>query len=162
MLVRTVAFVAALVVGSLFEYVAHRAMHKRWALGRRHAEHHRVGTGQGMLGEFRDYLFGLPLIGWLGFLYSVEAGIAFVAGAVVYAAIAAYAHQVNHERPELVFWLPRPVHHVHHAHRMWFHNFGITVDVWDRVAGTYKPVDWQPERRPGDRALREYGRIKWY
>ena len=156
------AFLAALVVGSFFEYAGHRLMHRRWVLGRRHAEHHRVGLGQGVLGEFRDYLMALPVVGWLGFLYSVQAGIAFAAGAAVYAFIAAYCHQVNHERPELVFWMPRPVHHIHHSHRLWHHNFGIAVDVWDRVAGTYKAVEWKPERRAGGRAPREYLRVKWY
>ena len=99
MLVTVLAVLSALVVSSLVEYWGHRLMHQRWMLGRRHAEHHRVGTGQGVLGEFRDYLGAVPIIGWLGFLYSVQAGIAFLAGAVLFGFFAAYSHQINHERP---------------------------------------------------------------
>jgi sterol desaturase/sphingolipid hydroxylase (fatty acid hydroxylase superfamily) len=162
MLVPVLSLLAALVVGSLVEYWAHRLMHKRWVLGRRHAEHHRVGTGQGVLGEFRDYLGAVPVIGWLGFLSSVQAGIWFMVGAVLFAAFAAYSHQVNHERPELLFWMPRPLHHQHHAHKLWFHNFAISVDVWDRVFGTYKPIEWRPARRPFDHAMAEFLQVKWH
>ncbi|HOC16786.1 MAG TPA: sterol desaturase family protein [Vicinamibacterales bacterium] len=160
-MVAVVAFAAALVVGSFFEYVVHRLMHLRWVLGDRHLQHHRKGWGQGVLGEFRDYLYGVPVIGWLGFPHSVEAGIGFAAGCVAYAFFAGYSHQLNHERPELVFWLPRPVHHLHHAHRQWKQNFGIGVDIWDRLFGTYQVVEWKPERRPFDHPLREFGRIWW-
>src|SRR5512139_3923860 len=103
MIAPALAFAAALVVGSLAEYWAHRLMHKRWVLGRRHAEHHRLGTGQGVLGEFRDYLGAVLIVGWVGFLDSVPAGIGFLAGSVAFAVFAAYSHQVNHERPELIF-----------------------------------------------------------
>ena len=161
MVVPVLAFLSALVVASFFEYVVHRLMHRRWVLGQRHLQHHANGWGQGVLGEFRDYLFGLPVVGWLGFLHSVQAGIAFAAGAVLYAFFAAYSHQLNHERPELVFWLPRPVHYLHHAHKLWRHNFGIAVDVWDRVFGTYKPIEWRPERRAFDHAPRAFVQIAW-
>ncbi len=162
MLVTVLAVLSALVVSSLVEYWGHRLMHQRWMLGRRHAEHHRVGTGQGVLGEFRDYLGAVPIIGWLGFLYSVQAGMAFLAGAVFFGFFAAYSHQINHERPELLFWMPRPLHHQHHVHKLWFHNFAISVDVWDRVFGTYKPIEWRPARRPFDHPLGAFCRIKWY
>ncbi len=114
-MVPVLAFVAALVVGSFLEYLGHRLMHLRWVLGHRHIQHHVRGWGQGVLGEFRDYLYGLPVVGWFGFLHSVEAGVAFAVGTLVYAFFAGYSHQLNHERPELVFWMPRPVHHLHHA-----------------------------------------------
>ena len=65
-------------------------------------------------------------------------------GAVGYAAFAAYAHQVQHERPELVFWMPVPVHTVHHVYQQWRKNFGIGVDWWDRAVGTYEKTDWVP------------------
>src|SRR5262249_62284977 len=107
------AFLIAVVVGTFVEYWGHRLMH--WFLLRKkRAEHHRAGWGQGWLGEFFDYLVGtLPILA-LGFLYSVEAGVGFLAGGLVYAAWAAYSHQLQHERPELCFWLPRPVHYLHH------------------------------------------------
>jgi sterol desaturase/sphingolipid hydroxylase (fatty acid hydroxylase superfamily) len=162
MMVAALAFVCALVLGSLVEYLAHRLMHKRWVLGRRHADHHRDGTGQGVLGEFLDYLLGAPLVGWMGFLHSVRAGIAYLCGTVVFAAFAAYSHQINHERPELLFWMRRPLHYQHHVHKLWFHNFAISVDVWDRVFGTYKPIEWRRERRAFQHPLRAFLQIKWH
>jgi sterol desaturase/sphingolipid hydroxylase (fatty acid hydroxylase superfamily) len=68
---------------------------------------------------------------------------------------------VQHDNPELIFWLPRPVHYLHHSHKMWHHNFGITVDFWDRIFGTYKPVEWSPSRRPLQYPLKSYLQIKW-
>jgi sterol desaturase/sphingolipid hydroxylase (fatty acid hydroxylase superfamily) len=156
-----VAFVIALLVGTLVEYVVHRLMHAGKLLHQKHAEHHAEGTGQGWLGEFGDYF--LPSLGliWVGFLFSTGAGIGFAAGCTFYASLAAYAHQVQHDNPELIFWLPRPVHYLHHSHKMWHHNFGITVDFWDRIFGTYKPVEWSPSRRPLQYPLKSYLQIKW-
>ncbi|MBW3540681.1 MAG: arylsulfatase [Planctomycetes bacterium] len=45
---------------------------------------------------------------------------------------------------------------------MWKHNFGILVDVWDRVFGTYQVVEWKPEKRPFQHPLRNFFRIKWF
>lgn len=151
----------ALFAASLGEYWVHRFMHRSWLLGRKHLAHHRDGWGQGWLGEFRDYWSGSLLVMWAGFVYSVPAGIGFAAGVTLYAAAAAYAHQLQHERPELCFWLPRPVHYLHHRHRMWRHNFGIALDVWDRVFGTYRPVEWRPAQPFHTCALRDFLRISW-
>jgi hypothetical protein len=156
------SFLIAVFVATLVEYWVHRLMHLRCVLGRKHAEHHRDGWGQGVFGEFFDYSLGTLPILWIGFLYSVPAGIGFATGGIVYAVFAAYSHQVQHERPELVFWLKRPVHHLHHKHHMWHHNFGISLDVWDRVFGTYKTVEWNPERRPRDFPLRSFYQIHWF
>jgi sterol desaturase/sphingolipid hydroxylase (fatty acid hydroxylase superfamily) len=155
-------FVAALLVGTLAEYVMHRLMHAGKVLHKVHAKHHQTAQGQGWLGEFRDYF--LPSIPILpaGFLYSVDAGIGFVIGGTIYAMWAAYAHQVQHEKPELVFWLRQPVHHLHHHHKMWHHNFGISVSIWDHVFRTYKKCEWAPAKRPLQHPLSSYFRIKWY
>jgi sterol desaturase/sphingolipid hydroxylase (fatty acid hydroxylase superfamily) len=98
----------------------------------------------------------------VGFLHSFEAGIGFLAGGLFYAAWAAYSHQLQHERPELCFWLRRPVHYLHHHHHLWHHNFGISVSFWDHVFGTYKKVDWQPPPRPERLSPLMYLRIKWF
>ena len=45
---------------------------------------------------------------------------------------------------------------------MWRHNFGISLDIWDRLFATYKPVDWQPERRARDYPLKSFVDITWY
>jgi sterol desaturase/sphingolipid hydroxylase (fatty acid hydroxylase superfamily) len=158
MLEGSCAFVIAVVFGTLVEYWGHRCMHS-WLLRKKHAEHHRDGWGQGWLGEFFDYFVGTVWFMPLGFLYSLEAGIGFAAGGLCYAAFAAYSHQLQHERPELCFWLKRPVHHLHHRHHMWHSNFGISLDLWDRVFGTYKQVEWNPERKPYP--LWSYFQIKW-
>lgn len=159
MLVGLCAFVMALVLGTLVEYWGHRFMHS-WLLKKKHALHHRDGWGQGWLGEFFDYVVGTVwLLPW-GFLYSLEAGIGFLAGGLCYAVFAAYSHQLQHERPELCFWLKRPVHYLHHQHHMWHYNFGISLDLWDRVFGTYKQVEWNPERKRYP--LRSYLQIKWF
>ena len=154
------AFLLALFVGTLVEYWGHRAMHS-WLLKKKHALHHRDQAGQGWLGEFVDYFVGSAFLLWVGFLYSAEAGIAFAVGGVVYAMWAAYSHQLQHEQPDLCFWLRRPVHHLHHQEHMWHHNFGISLDLWDRVFGTYKLVEWRPTRRLRDVPLRTYLQIKW-
>jgi sterol desaturase/sphingolipid hydroxylase (fatty acid hydroxylase superfamily) len=156
------AFAAALVIGSLVEYVVHRLMHSRWFLGQKHAEHHKDGWGQGWAGEFWDYLLGGLVLLWWGFLYSIPVGVGWLSGLLVFAALAAYAHQLQHERPELCFWLKRPVHYLHHKHHMWRHNFGISMDIWDRLFGTYKVVDWAPEKRPFQYPLKSFFQIKWF
>lgn len=160
-MVPTLSFLASLVVGSLMEYFGHRLMHLRLVLGKRHAEHHRTSQGQGFVGEFRDYLIALPVVGWIGFLLSTPAGIAWAAGSVLYGAFAAYSHQVQHERPELVVWMPRPNHHLHHRHNLWRHNFGISLDVWDRVFGTYREFDWTPDPAAVPRSWRDFLAIRW-
>ncbi len=152
----------AFIVGTLAEYVFHRLMHAGKVLGKLHVDHHKDGSGQGWFGEFRDYFLPSVVVLWVGFLYSVAAGIGIVVGGTLYGMLAAYAHQVQHERPELVFWLPRPVHYLHHKHKMWHHNFGILIDVWDRVFGTYRAEEWNPERRPFQHRPREFFQIKWF
>jgi len=155
-----IAFLIALPTASLVEYWGHRAMHS-WLRRKKHAEHHRDNESQGWLGEFWDYFVGgLPLL-WLGFLFSMEAGFGLAAGGMVYICWAAYCHQIQHEKPEVVFWLRRPVHYLHHRDRMWKHNFGISTAVWDKVFGTYKAAEWKPEKRPRDYPWWSLFHIKW-
>jgi sterol desaturase/sphingolipid hydroxylase (fatty acid hydroxylase superfamily) len=151
----------AVLVGSLAEYAVHRLMHAGRVLKKRHAKHHRNLAGQGWWGEFTDYVVPGIAILWVGFLYSVPAGIGFAVGSVTYAAFAAYAHQLQHENPDLVFWLPRPVHYLHHRDNMWRSNFGISLDLWDRVFATYRVVEWRPEHPPHGYPLRRYLDIRW-
>lgn len=161
-LVLLIALLLAMLVGSLVEYLVHRLMHARIVLGQKHLEHHREGTGQGWWGEFLDYFLpSIPFL-WLGFLDSVPAGIGWVLGIFFYACIAAYAHQVQHDNPDLVFWLKKPVHHLHHKGKMWHNNFGITLSLWDKVFGTYQDLDWEPEKERGHFRLSHYFRIRWF
>ena len=104
------------------------------------------------------FMIGCWLIAWL--LLDIPGfGIGMIAGGSFYAAFAAYAHQVQHERPELTIWMRRPVHYIHHVHSMWHHNYGISFDLWDRVFGTYKYVEWRPARPV---RLLDFFRIHWY
>jgi len=161
------AFLGTLVVGSFVEYVVHRLMHRRIVLGKVHADHHVAQIGQGWFKEFLAYFIPvIPVIvvlsivnyflGW----YWMGAGEAL--GGLIFSGFAAYAHQVQHEHPELAFWMPRPVHHIHHAHNMWHHNFGITSDIWDRIFGTYKYVDWRPERSWRQIRPWHFFQIQWF
>jgi sterol desaturase/sphingolipid hydroxylase (fatty acid hydroxylase superfamily) len=83
------------------------------------------------------------------------------AGSFAYAAFAAYAHQIQHEWPELVFWMHPPVHTVHHNYEMWKKNFGIGVDVWDKIFGTYERVEWRRDPARARQRWRDFVRIKW-
>ena len=59
---------------------------------------------------------------------------------ITHAIFAAWCHQAQHEDPRLVRWLSRtPIHFVHHTLNQTRHNFGISVDWWDHVFGTYEP-----------------------
>jgi sterol desaturase/sphingolipid hydroxylase (fatty acid hydroxylase superfamily) len=158
----TLAFLFAFFIGTLIEYGVHRLMHAGKFLHKKHAKHHQAAQGQGWLGEFKDYFLPGVAIIWAGFLFSWAAGIGFAFGCFAYACLAAYAHQLQHENPDLVFWLPRPVHHLHHNNRMWHHNFGILVDFWDRVFGTYKKVDYEPRKKRSEYTFSSYFKIRWF
>lgn len=112
------------VLSSFVEYWGHRLMHTGRVLRAKHAEHHKIGWGQGWIWEFRDYALPSLPFAWLGFLWSFPFGVGFAMGAVAYAALAAYAHQLQHERPNALFWLKQPVHAVHHYHQEWHHYSG--------------------------------------
>lgn len=156
-LVFSICFVLAFVLASLVEYWVHRLMHgsPKLKISEKHRNHHRDGTGQGVLWEFLDYVKGTILAMCLMFFVSPIAGAGWLLGALVFAAFSSYAHQLQHDNPTRCFWMKMPVHYVHHKYGMWHHNFGLAVDWWDHVFGTYKAVDWlteeelsQPERGP--------------
>lgn len=153
-------FAIAFVLASLVEYWVHRLMHKPYKLGERHRDHHRRNEGQGVIWEFFDYLKGTILIMGLLFFVSIEAGIGWFLGGLVYAAFSSYAHQLQHENPTKCFWMKMPVHYVHHKYGMWHHNFGLAVDWWDHVFGTYKLVDWLTEQELSQ-PERGYLELRW-
>ena len=135
------AALSAVFLGTLAEYFVHRLMHWGILYPEGHKYHHESNDPRTYLSDFFDYGTGAVLIGWLGFLISFPAGIGWALGAFAYAALASYAHQLQHANAEMVFWMPRPVHRLHHAYDMTGHNFGILVDWWDRLFGTYRPVE---------------------
>ena len=139
-----IAFTLAFVLASLVEYWLHRLMHKPGdgKLKVRHRDHHKRNEGQGVLWEFRDYVKGSLIAMALPFAIALPIGLGWFLGALSFAAFSAYAHQLQHENPMKCFWMAMPVHYVHHKYGMWHHNFGLAVDWWDHIFGTYKKVEW--------------------
>jgi sterol desaturase/sphingolipid hydroxylase (fatty acid hydroxylase superfamily) len=146
-LIVSLCFITAFVLASLAEYWVHRLMHspRKTKIGERHLDHHRRNDAQGVLWEFLDYVKGTVIAMGLMFFVSWQAGLAWFLGALSFAAFSAYAHQLQHENPTKCFWMKMPVHYVHHKYGMWHHNFGLAVDWWDHVFGTYKAMDWLDE-----------------
>lgn len=153
--------VTGMVVGTLMEYVVHRLMHWGILYPEGHRYHHATGDPRTYLQDLLDYGMGGVLFGWVGFLISTPLGIGGAIGAAIYVVLASYAHQLQHADASLVFWMRRPVHRLHHDLDMIDRNFGILVDWWDRLFGTYAPVE-HPRRRAAyaDR-LRGYFAIPW-
>jgi sterol desaturase/sphingolipid hydroxylase (fatty acid hydroxylase superfamily) len=154
-------FTGAFVFASFVEYWIHRLMHVSHRVGERHRDHHRRNEGQGVIWEFCDYVKGSSIAMFIMFFFSWEAGIGWLLGALVYAAFSAYAHQLQHENPLKCFWMKMPVHYVHHKYGMWEHNFGLAVDWWDHVFGTYKPVEWITAEEL-ELAQRSYLQLRWW
>jgi sterol desaturase/sphingolipid hydroxylase (fatty acid hydroxylase superfamily) len=161
MTVMAACFIGAFIFASFVEYWMHRLMHVSKKIGQRHLDHHRRGDGQGVIPEFKDYVKGSAIAMGAAFLFSIQAGVGWLLGALVYAAFSAYAHQLQHENPRKCFWMKMPVHYVHHKYGMWHHNFGLAVDWWDHVFHTYKPVDWLTEEEL-QRPEQGYFQLRWW
>lgn len=154
-------FAIAFVFASLVEYWVHRLMHKPIRFGERHRDHHRRNEGQGVLWEFRDYVKSTLFVMIPMFVISLPVGIGWTLGGLVYAAFSSYAHQLQHENPTKCFWMKMPVHYVHHKYNMWHHNFGLAVDWWDHIFGTYKLVEW-PTEAELNQPTRNYLQLRWW
>jgi sterol desaturase/sphingolipid hydroxylase (fatty acid hydroxylase superfamily) len=162
MLFLTACFLAAFVFASFLEYWLHRLMHTVPNFGRDivpHYEHHRENTAHGVLREFKEYSMVVPLF-FSTFFISAPVGISSVTGSVVYAAFSAYAHQLQHECPVKCVWLDMPIHYVHHKYNQWDCNFGLAVDCWDKLFGTYQVQDWLTEEEL-EKPHKDYWQIKW-
>lgn len=156
-------FIVAFVFSSLAEYWVHRLMHAdpKLKISERHRDHHRRNDAQGVIWEFLDYIKGTFIGMLLLFLFSWQAGLGWLLGALAYALFSAYAHQLQHENPTKCFWMKMPVHYVHHKYGMWHHNFGLGVDWWDHVFGTYKAVDWLTEEETSQ-PDRSHLALRWW
>lgn len=157
-------FGLGLIFSSFVEYAVHRLMHWRVMLGKVHTRHHKHGAGDGAVWEWLYYIAGAgpaaAAIAFFGYLLGIETfAFGFAIGGIAYGTFSAYAHQLQHDRPELVFWMPMPVHYMHHRHQQWRENFGIGTDVWDRLFGTYRRMPFTPERSCG--SIVNYLQIKW-
>ncbi len=94
--VGVICFLGSFILGSLVEYWLHRLMHVSPKIGKRHRDHHRRNEGQGVVWEFRDYIVGSFVVMCMMFFISWAAGIGWFLGGLVFAAFAAYAHQLQH------------------------------------------------------------------
>ena len=159
-----IAALCALLLGTLAEYFIHRAMHWGIIYPEGHRWHHKSNESRTFFLDVLDYGAGAgaAIFCWVGFMVSISAGIGWAAGAFAYVALSSYAHQLQHARPALVFWMPRPVHALHHAHNMTEHNFGGLVDWWDRLLGTYRPVGQLRRRSRKGQRLKDYMAIPWF
>jgi sterol desaturase/sphingolipid hydroxylase (fatty acid hydroxylase superfamily) len=155
------AGLCALAIATLAEYFIHRSMHWGFLYRHGHQRHHARNESRTFLHDFLDYGTGAALFGWVGFVVSIPAGAGTLLGAFVYAGLASYAHQLHHANADLVWWMQQPVHRLHHAHDMTAHNFGILVDWWDRIFGTYRPTEWQQSPSKGHLRLKNYIMIPW-
>ena len=106
-----------------------------------HYGHHRSNTTKGFFGDFLDFSL-VSLLVLPAFLVSFYFGAIMLSGTVAFAAFASYAHQVQHYNPEKCFWLKMPIHYVHHRDNQWNSNFGLAIDWWDIIFGTYESVEW--------------------
>lgn len=161
-MVAIASFIGAFVFASFVEYWIHRLMHlKPQGVGKRHLDHHRRGEGQGVVWEFFDYVKGSAIAMLIPLFFSLEAGVGWMLGALAFAAFSAYAHQLQHENPVKCGWMKMPVHYVHHKYGQWHHNFGLGVDWWDHLFGTYKATDWLSE---DELALSKkgYAELRWW
>jgi sterol desaturase/sphingolipid hydroxylase (fatty acid hydroxylase superfamily) len=144
-----IGFLVGGMLASLAEYWVHVLMHRRIFLGRTHMNHHREPEDESWFKQFAYYVLGgaLPWAIVIAVCWSLEVlplGVGVAVGGLTWSAWVAYAHTLQHYRPELVFWMKLPVHHLHHEYETSHHNFGLSVDWWDRVFGTYKPLTWKP------------------
>ncbi|MFM2303536.1 MAG: hypothetical protein RLZZ135_945, partial [Cyanobacteriota bacterium] len=106
-----------------------------------HYGHHRSNTTKGFVGDFLDFSL-VSLLVLPAFLISLSVGLIMISGTVAFAAFASYAHQIQHHNPDKCFWMKMPIHYIHHKNNQWDSNFGLAIDWWDIVFGTYKSVEW--------------------
>ncbi|MCC0176027.1 sterol desaturase family protein [Waterburya agarophytonicola K14] len=135
-------FIFAFIFGSFLEYWVHRLMHVSPWFGSKitaHYGHHRSNTTKGFWGDFLDFSL-VALLVLPAFFISISIGIIVFSGTLSFAAFASYAHQIQHYTPGKCFWMNMPIHYVHHQHNQWDSNFGLAIDWWDRLFGTYQPV----------------------
>lgn len=164
MLVLLGVFISAIAFASFMEYWLHRLMHMYPRFGRDiipHYNHHKQNSAQGVLPEFQDYSMVVP-IAFLAFFISVPVGITFTLGNLLYAIFSAYAHQLQHENPTKCFWMKMPVHYVHHKYNQWHHNFGLAVDWWDKIFGTYQEMDWLSDQELEMAVDKGQLQVKWW
>lgn len=134
-------FILAVILSSLIEYWLHRLMHVFPWFGflTSHYKHHDEESF-GVLKDFKSYspvvLVFVPM-----FLISSSAIVGAILGGLTFAGFAAYTHKLQHENPTRCFWMKVPIHTLHHRYSCRC-NYGLSIDLWDRVFGTYRAYPW--------------------
>jgi sterol desaturase/sphingolipid hydroxylase (fatty acid hydroxylase superfamily) len=155
------AAIAAVTLGTFLEYFVHRAMHWGLLYPEGHRWHHESNDSRTFVRDVCDYGAGAAALSWIGFLVSSTSGLGWLLGALAYTLLASYAHQIQHANPDLVFWMKRPVHRLHHDAGQVNGNFGILVDWWDRLFGSYVAIE-RPRAMPArGEGLKAYLAIPW-
>jgi sterol desaturase/sphingolipid hydroxylase (fatty acid hydroxylase superfamily) len=141
--------ILAFIFASFLEYWLHRLMHIWPWFGNRFTSHNKHHQNQNakLLGDFKDYSM-VAIIFFPIFFISYEAAIGSILGGVVFAAFASYSHHLQHQTPTKYILMKVPVHYLHHNYSCRY-NFGLSVDWWDRVFGTYRPMEWSFNREQG-------------
>jgi sterol desaturase/sphingolipid hydroxylase (fatty acid hydroxylase superfamily) len=155
------AAIAAFTLGTFAEYFVHRAMHWGLLYPEGHLWHHESNDPRTFLRDVFDYGTGAAALSWLGFLVSPACGFGWMLGALAYTLLASYSHQIQHANPDLVFWMKRPVHRLHHEGGEVEGNYGILVDWWDRLFGSYVPIERQRSLPARGEWLKAYLAIPW-
>lgn len=157
-----VAAIAAVTLGTFAEYFVHRAMHWGLLYPEGHLWHHESNDPRTFVRDVVDYGMGAAALSWLGFLVSPACGFGWMLGALAYTLLASYSHQIQHANPDLVFWMKRPVHRLHHEAGEVQGNYGILVDWWDRLFGSYVPIARQRSLPARGERLKAYLAIPWW
>jgi sterol desaturase/sphingolipid hydroxylase (fatty acid hydroxylase superfamily) len=132
----------AFIFSSFLEYWLHRLMHIwPWFCNRltSHNRHHQIQRTS-LFGDFKDYGM-VAIIFFPIFFISNEAAIGSILGGLFFAAFASYSHHLQHQIPTKFILMKVPVHYLHHNYNCRY-NFGLSVDWWDRIFGTYRPMEW--------------------
>lgn len=160
--------VLALVVGELWEYGCHRAMHEVPFLWRFHATHHSAPRLY-WLNAARFHPVDLFVVGTLKLvpLALLGAGAAVLALSNLFSGVhGAYQHANVPVRLGPLNWVfsMTELHRWHHSKRVAEanHNYGGNLIVWDVVFGTrYLPDDRDPPEAIGIEALPDFPMGLW-
>ncbi len=149
MIARTiVAALLGVLTWTFLEYVVHRWMGhdrrlRKTPFGREHVRHHIEGNYFAPTSKKLLAGAGLTalLVGPAILLVGAAAGIAYVAGLMLFYGVYEVSHRREHTHPGFGpygRWARR--HHFHHHFVDGRSNHGVTSPLWDLVFGTYQKV----------------------
>lgn len=136
--------ISSMFAGTLIEYWFHRAMHAKIVMGEVHMDHHRNNDVENWLSDLVIFYFPrllpvllLPFVVCFFEFSLVWLCLGWLIGGTFYLTLFAFCHKLHHTHPEVLWWLNKHMHYMHHEVDIRY-NYGVVVDWWDRVFGTYK------------------------